>query len=141
MSFDHAAFVSGLKARFPELTEELEEETGAGLLHVETGCFAQYAQAAVDRGDRVVVERCWAFANVVFCDCTPDVENALYVSFLEHLDFVDQSTKRRWALELMPETLRKGWHEMQRYLDDLLSKSKELGSSVEAAKKGPKASR
>ena len=69
MSFDHVAFVSGLKARFPELIEELEDETWSGLLHLETGCFARFAQAAIDRGDRVVVERCGTFANAVFADC------------------------------------------------------------------------
>jgi len=103
VTFDHAAFVSALKLRFPDLVGELEDETWAGLLHLEVGCLACYAQAAVDRGDRVVIERCWAFANAVLGDCTADVKNAICVSFLEHLEFEDRGTKRSWALELMPE--------------------------------------
>jgi len=48
-------------------------------------------------------------------DCTPDVENALNVSFLEHLSFVDGQKLRSWAYEAMPPMMREAWDAMEAY--------------------------
>jgi len=46
---------------------------------------------------------------------TADVENALNVSFLEHLNFRDGKCKRAWAYNKMPPAMRKAWDDMMAY--------------------------
>ncbi len=109
---DASDFLVTLRAEFPDLVEELDDETWRGLLHVETGCFARYAQAAIDRGDRALVSRCFDFARQAWLSGTPDVRNALAVSFVEHVNFSDGKVKRESAFDLLPVPLRDVAQEM-----------------------------
>ena len=73
------------------------------------------AQRVIDESDRET----WRQVTEVFLDlwrdCTPDVQNALNVSFLEHLNFVDGKKARSWAYQVMPATMRHAWDEMEEY--------------------------
>ena len=44
---------------------------------------------------------------------SPEVENALNVSFLEHSNFTDGKKSRSWAYDEMPWTMRRAWDDME----------------------------
>jgi hypothetical protein len=103
----HASeFMAAMRAEFPDLVDELDDETWRGLLHVEMGCFARYTMAAVDSGDRAAVTKCFHFARRAWTDGDHDVQNALAVSYLEHLNFADGKVPREWAFSLLAPALR-----------------------------------
>jgi hypothetical protein len=107
-------------AEFPELAEEFEE--WAELLHLKMGAFARITQGAKGEGDWEKYDRCVRLADELFGRTTPDLENALNVSYLEHLDFDGPRGPKAWA-RLTPR-LKVGWKEMQQYLEDLAAKGK-----------------
>jgi hypothetical protein len=90
-----------LRNEFPDLADELDEESWPGVLHIETGCFARYACAAIDSQDQAHVVRCFDFAGRAWAAGDSDVQNALGVSFSEHLNFEDEKVPRAWTLELL----------------------------------------
>jgi hypothetical protein len=118
----HEHFIEQLLTEFPELQTEVLNETRAGLLHLETACFARHTQAAIDNHNVEVLQRCFCFAMRIFQDADADVKNAMYVSYLEHLNLENGKTQRAWALKMMPPLLKEGWIEIHKYLDDLFSK-------------------
>ena len=72
-------------AEFPELAEEFDE--WPDLLHVKMGAFARIAQQAKGEGDWDRYARCMRLADELLRLPAADLENALNVSFLEHLTF------------------------------------------------------
>jgi len=116
-----ARFVEQLAIEFPELTEDIEEHEG--LLHLQMAAFARITQAAIDAGDFEAVRRQFMFADRFFRGAAPDLENAFYVSYLEHLEFHGSHGQR--AQGLMSSALRKGWQDIMDYMDDLFRKGRE----------------
>jgi hypothetical protein len=111
-------FIEHLGAEFPELGEDIHEH--AGLLHIQMGAFARITQAAIDAGDFTTLRRQFMFADRFFRDTAPDLQNAFYVSYLEHLDFRGPNGER--AQTFMSSTLRQGWKDIMNYLDELFQK-------------------
>ncbi len=113
--YDKNTSIEHIVARFPHLLKDLHDDTCEGLLHVQMGFFSQWAQTSIDAGDK----QAWKQITEVFMElwhgCTPDVKNALNVSFLEHLNFDDDEERRSWAYTAMPQEMRKAWHEMEEY--------------------------
>ena len=104
-----------IQSQFPELAEELHDEIVEGLLHLQIGVFSHLAQAAIDENDKEKWARVTETFLELWKDCSPEVENALNVSFLEHLNFVDGKKNRAWAYKEMPMIMRKAWDEMEKY--------------------------
>ena len=77
----------------------------------------------IDGGNAKELERCFALATQVFMNAEPDVKNAIYVSYLENLNFYDGRKQRAWAIEIMPPALRKGWTEIIEYMAELSRRS------------------
>ena len=67
-------------------------------------------------------DRCIRLADELFGRATSDLENALNVSYLEHLDFDGPRGPKAW--ERLTPRLKVGWKEMQQYLEDLAAKGK-----------------
>jgi hypothetical protein len=113
--YDDKTVIELIETRFPSLSKDLREEDLDGLLHCQIGVFAQFAQSVIDDGDRAT----WKDISQAFWEiwrsCTPDVENALNVSFLEHLNFEDQKKKRSWAYQAMHPAMRQAWEDMEDY--------------------------
>jgi hypothetical protein len=113
--YDRKTSVELIESSFPCLSDELHHVYVEGLLYVQIGAFTRYAQDAIDGGD----EESWSLINQVFTelwnDCHPDVVNALHVSFLEHLNFLDGKYKRSWAYQSMSWQMREAWDEMESY--------------------------
>src|SRR5690349_15646018 len=99
--------VDALLTEFPSIKDDLLDDTWSNLLHPQMGSFARYAQDAIDRGDRQAVSRCFELADRFLREGTPELQNAVGVSFLEHLNFDDGKRRRAWARELLPPRLLK----------------------------------
>lgn len=113
-----AQFIEQLGIEFPELHEDIKEYEG--LLHVQMGSFACITQAAIDAGGFEKLRRQFMFAERFLHDAASDLENAFYVSFLEHLDFRGPHGPR--AQRFMSSALRKGWQDIMEYMDELSRK-------------------
>ena len=107
-----AQFVQLVLAEFPQLHEEFAE--AEGLLHLEMGTFSRFAQDAIDRNDLDTLKRCYALLEGIMTTAPSDVENAIYVSFLEHLDF-ESSPFRSEARRLLPPVLKKALDQVEEH--------------------------
>jgi hypothetical protein len=79
-TIDHSQFMALLAERFPDVAAAINDRA-RGLLHPEMGSFARATQAAIDRQEYETARRHFAFADEIFSDGAPDVENAVYVSY------------------------------------------------------------
>jgi hypothetical protein len=114
-SINHARFVALLTERFPEVATAIHD-CSRGLLHPEMGTLARATQAAIDRQDRVTVQRHFAFVDEVFSDAAPDVVNAINVSYLENLRFDGPTATKIMARELLSPRLQNVLGELEVYL-------------------------
>src|ERR1700730_753566 len=112
----HKDCVAAVVEEFPELKEAVEGNPE--LLHVQMGEFAALTQRAINANDFPVLRRCFAVADRGYADPAPELENAFNVSFLEDLDFRGSPK----ANKLMSSRLRRGWVEINEYLDQLLTR-------------------
>jgi len=103
---DGEQFLDHLRQEFPGLVEELDEETSQGLLYLQLGTFARYAQTAIDTGAKAEVERCFAITDRANREGDDDVQNAIGIAFLGHLNFQDGKVRREWAFALLPAGLK-----------------------------------
>ncbi len=112
---DHDDFITALTEKFPEVAAEIDPDIEGGLLHLEMAEFCRFTQAAIDRGDRELVIRCFQFADRVFANADDAVVNAVYVSYLENLEL--EGEDRRYAKDLLTSALRAGWIEINEYME------------------------
>ena len=113
--YDRTTSIEYIAAKFPHLLEELHDGTWEGLLHVQMGVFSRWAQESIDAGDKEAWKRITEVFMDLWRDCTPDVKNALNVSFLEHLNFTNAKERGSWAYTAMPQEMRKAWDEVEAY--------------------------
>ena len=99
--------MKALRMEFPDLVEELDEGSWKGLLHMETGCLARLAAQQITDGDTEGVKGTFEFVRRCWLDGDDEVQNAIGVAFLEHLDFGDTKKRRRsWAFRLLAPALQ-----------------------------------
>lgn len=113
--YDSSTSIDYIESRFPAIAEDLRDEVISGLLHPQMGEFSRLAQSAIDSGDADLWQEVTETFIHIWQNCTPDVINALNVSFLEHLQFNDGKRDRSWAYKAMPQLMRKAWDEMYEY--------------------------
>jgi hypothetical protein len=90
---------------FPVAIEVREE--GDGLLHLEAAAFRRATKRAMDAGQLWVAEKHFRFVERVLREATPDVGNALGVSYVEDLALGECTPQRYRAVkERMPAKLR-----------------------------------
>ena len=109
---DRQQLVETVVEHFPSLEEDIRDETWAGLVHLEVSSFARYTQQQIDSGNRPELKRCFDFARQFILEGTEDVREAMAVSYVEHLNLRDQRKQRSWALEEMPEAIRRVYEEL-----------------------------
>ncbi len=113
---DADAFIELVATRFPDLRDELEFYHGLGTLQVAALC--RRTQQAITSGDFTVVEACFALADRAFKFGDPALNNAIHVSYLEHLSF--RGSHGAEAFSLLTPVLLKGWYDINRYMEQLL---------------------
>ena len=104
-----AKFVQLVLAAFPQLHEEFAE--AEGLLHLEMGTFSRFAQKAIDHNDLDTLKRCYGLLAGIMETAPSEVDNAIHVSFLEHLNF-ERSPNGVEARRLLPPVLMKALDEV-----------------------------
>jgi len=115
-------FLTELKTAFPQLRSDLNQEQG--LLHLETDVFMRFVQTLIDSGDKDTLAVALQIADKFLRNGDAKVVNALTVSFLEHLNFVDGKAPRRWAWECMPAALKEQYQAIKEYDEGLMRRRK-----------------
>jgi hypothetical protein len=115
---DHSRFIALLTERFPEIAASIDDDF-RGLLHLEVATFARATQPAIDDQDKAKVLRHFKFIDEVFRDASPDVENAINVSYLENLRFEDRKEALANARDLLTPRLQVALAELEEYLERL----------------------
>jgi hypothetical protein len=104
-AIDYAGFLQMLTDEFPEVPQAFDKY-GRGQLQCEMGTFARLTQEAMDGGRFWQAEKYFRFVEQVREHATPEVENAIDVSYLEFLAFGEVTENRRRALKRMPKAIR-----------------------------------
>src|SRR5688572_22351710 len=93
-------------AEFPELAEEFDEWHDL----LKMGPSRGSRRGPKGEGDWDKYKRCLQVADDLLRDPAPDLENALNVSFLEHLDFDGPRGSRAW--DCLSPRLQRVWEQM-----------------------------
>jgi len=103
-------FRAAVLTEFPQLANDFEGDDD--LPYVQLGVFAKFTQAAKGRADWDTYERCVRIADRLLARASGDLENALHIAYLEHLDFDGPRGPKAWSL-LSPE-LQAAWRRITR---------------------------
>src|SRR4051812_45195912 len=118
---DREAFLIMLAERYPVIAADHDEGAG-GLLHMEMGALARAAQAAISDEDTAAVREHFRFIDEVYCRATPEVKNAVHVSYLERLGFDGRHGKRIKAREMLSPALQAGLRGLEGYNAELFGR-------------------
>lgn len=80
-------FLNLLTDSFPETKEEVLDPDCKGLIHLQIGGLTNYTNSCVTRKRFDELRRIFDFFEATVNKVDSTVENALYVSFLEHVNF------------------------------------------------------
>lgn len=114
-SIGHSRFIELLTERFPEVAADIDD-CSRGLLYLEMGTLCRAAQAAIDAGDKDAVRRHFQFVDELLRDAAPEMENAVYVAYLEHSRFEGRKAGPTKARELLTPRLRQAMVSVDEYL-------------------------
>jgi len=81
---DHAAFERLLASTLPSVAAGIDDEDRS-LLHMEMAAIARATCRAIENGDEESIRQHFEFIDSVFSKAAPDVENAVYASYLENV--------------------------------------------------------
>ncbi|MEQ8788048.1 MAG: hypothetical protein RIC55_17200 [Pirellulaceae bacterium] len=115
---DRERFVAMLTERYPSVAADIDD-CARGLLHLEMGALARATQVAISAEDKAAVRGYFAFIAEVFRLATPEVKNAVFVSYLECLGFEGRHGKRIGAREMLSPQLQAGLRELEEYNAEL----------------------
>jgi hypothetical protein len=104
-AIDHGRFLEMLTDEFPEVPQAFDVYR-KGLLHCEMGAFARITEEAMDEGRFWQVDKYFNFIHRVRESATPEVENAIDVSYIEFLAFSEVTDNRHQAMKRMPKAIR-----------------------------------
>ena len=120
---DHPQFIAMLQQRFPQVADAIDD-CSAGLLHLEVATLGRATVNAIREGDADIVKKHFAFVDELFRNADAGVENALNVSYLEHIDFDGRKAKAIGAHEMRTPRLRLAVKELEEYWEALARSAK-----------------
>jgi len=88
---DQAVFESRLAKEFAAIDQAITDDE-RGLLHLEMAVVARATSSAIDTHSDEEVDALISWIDDLFSDASPDLENAIYVSYLENV-FLGRSTE------------------------------------------------
>jgi hypothetical protein len=106
-------FLQSLVEQFPELASDVLDEDYAGLIHIQMGCMARYANQLIKQARFDALERLFSFFQNTVDKVDSSTENALYVSFLEHVEMNGDADKSKAARKLLQPKYLQIWRELQ----------------------------
>jgi hypothetical protein len=101
-----------LALRFPSIAGTLTE-IERGLLHMEMGTFAMATRNAIESERTEEVAAHLAFVDELFGRAAPDLDNAIYVSYLENVFLGRDDARYRRARSTLSDRLRAGFVELE----------------------------
>ena len=108
-----ARYLGLVIAAFPQLRETLASEEG---IYLKTHSFVDFANSAISRGDWSTLGKCYELVDRVLREDPDDeVYNAIYVSFIEHLDFYSDPEKGGNAKKMLTPRLLAAWKELEEH--------------------------
>ncbi|HSZ63899.1 MAG TPA: hypothetical protein VK828_19015 [Terriglobales bacterium] len=110
---------SVIVSEIPDLRPDIEE--WEGLEHLMFMELFLWAESSVRGGRTDDMARALRLVDAIFQDCDDKIKNAVTVSFLERIDPEDEVGRRMFDA-LTPE-LRKQWHALDEYMQQLIGKS------------------
>ncbi len=120
---DRDTFMAMLTERFPSITDEMDENI-RGLLHMEMAHLARVVQAAISEEDTTVLREHFRFIDEVYRRGTPEMKNAVHVSYLECLSFDGKHGQRIKAREMLSPALQAGLRGLEAYNEALFRTKK-----------------
>ena len=109
-----AAFLTGLIGHFPSLEADLLDEDYSFSIHLQVGCWAIYANNCVAAGQLEEVRKAIDYFHQTVERVDPATENALYVSFLEHLAFDGSTLHAKKARSMLGPAYLHIWQELRK---------------------------
>lgn len=116
-------FFKELIREFPNLETLLNEED-IDMIHMRMEVFSDYTIEQIKTNNYLEIQRCFNFHENRLDNYTPDLENALIVSYCESLMLGNVSLKMGEILKLMPSKLKKKYLDYQKWYNELCEKSK-----------------
>ncbi len=104
-------FINTLVTVFPEIKDDVLDEDNDGLINLQIGYFRRLAQKAIDDNNVFNIKKCFQFVDDNIEDVEYKVENALYLSFLNKLDFAGNLK----AEKLLPKKLLNAKRDLDNY--------------------------
>jgi hypothetical protein len=126
---DNDTFINDLVNTFPEIREEVLDEDYSGLITLQIGCFRRYTQNAIDANDLDTVKKCFRFVESNIGAVENKIENALYISYLSHLNILNNSKIK----SLLPPNLKSAFIAINDY-NESASKNDKLNSFLKNLK-------
>ncbi|MBK9532193.1 MAG: hypothetical protein IPO42_10400 [Chitinophagaceae bacterium] len=114
MSSDN--FFSELLIQFPKLESEFDTEDG---LHYKMNRFANYTIEQIEQKNIEELNKCFDFVESRIRLLTPDIENALNVSYCETLLCYDQPKRGIEMKNMMPKQLFRFYLDYKKYYNSL----------------------
>jgi len=102
---DQRYFEELLALRFPSIAGALTE-IQRGLLHVEMGAFARATRDAIESGRTEEVAAHLGFVDELFGGAARDLDNAIYVSYLENVFLGRDDARYRHARSTLSDRLQ-----------------------------------
>ena len=120
---DHPQFIALLQQKFPDIATAIDD-CSAGLLHREMATLGRATIEAIREGDAETIKEHFSFVDEVYRDADAAVENAVNVSYLEHIDFEGRRARAIHAHELLTPRLQKAVKELGEYWEALRRSAK-----------------
>lgn len=115
---DRSEFERLLAERFPAVAAEIDDFE-RGLLHMEMSVFARATCAAIDAGLKDEVQAHFAFVDELLTNVDSDLENAIYVSYLEDVFMREPDPRYDEARAMLPPRLQTALKEVEDHWSSL----------------------
>ena len=113
---DHQEFLRRLSLHFPELTAALDADERE-LLHLGMAALARASDSAIGQGQWSRVVEHFTFVDALLEEATPEVRNAVHVSFLENIFGGANSDALSIARAKLPARLRNALTELEQQME------------------------
>lgn len=113
-------YFNDLIIQFPLLKPVIIEED-AGMIHIRMERFADYTIEQIKTNNITELKKCFSFQETKIDLMTPDLRNALVVSYCETLLLGECADKMQSLTNLMPPKLKDIYIDYEKWYNDLAS--------------------
>jgi len=120
---DHAAFERLLISLLPDVAAEIDDEDRSSV-HMEMSALARVTCRAIQNGDENSIRCHFELIDRVLSNAAPDVENAVYVSYLENVFLGEERAAFLRARSTLPGRLSAALSDLEAHWRPLSTVSK-----------------